>query len=117
MTSKVSCCALKAKHEEERHDYSLGITISGFPNFSDAHVSVYLELSIHMAGDILLASVSVTSDLSAVLKPKLTTEMPEHFPFFEMPQVPGSFCITNLPAIFIMVGESTGKEENMALIC
>lgn len=81
------------------------------------HVSVYLEMSIHMAGDVLLAIVSVTSDFPAVLKPKLTTEMLKYFCFFEMSQVPGSFCITNLPAIFIKLGESTGKEENMALIC
>lgn len=42
--------------------------------------------------------------------------MPKHFPFFEMFQVPGSFCITNVPAISITVGENPGKEESFDML-
>lgn len=35
--------------------------------------------------------------------------MPRNFRFLEMPQVPGSFCISNLPAISITVGEVPRK--------
>ena len=45
------------------------------------------------------------------MKSKLSTVMPENFPFFEMFQVPGIVCTTSMPAISITVGENTGKEE------
>jgi hypothetical protein len=56
--------------------------------------------------------MSAIRDCLAVLKPTFTTVMPKNFRFFEMPQVPGSFCINNLPVISITVGESIGKEES-----
>lgn len=49
----MSCCGLKAKDEEERHDYSLGIIISCLPDFTDLHVSAELDRSTRMAGYVL----------------------------------------------------------------
>lgn len=53
MTSQMSCCALKAQDEEERHYYSLGIIISWLPDFTDLCVSAELETSARMVGSVL----------------------------------------------------------------
>lgn len=108
MTSKISCCGLRAKEEEGSYYHSFRTAISGFPNFTDTRVSADLDTSVRTAGYVLLVVIAATSDL---LKLKLSTVMPRHFPFFEMFQVPGNFCMTDVPAISITVGDSTGKEE------
>lgn len=47
MTSKVRCCVLEAKDEEERDYCSLGIVISFSLNFTGLHVSAEREMKAH----------------------------------------------------------------------